>query len=184
MTGRNEGQDIRAYLCFCHRLPGFGVERGQQQREDIARPALGVLGQPPPFRDERVNRGIEEPQRSAYAQTADAGNEIGHAKQVERVDPPNSIEISCHGRAQLFGLASETIREDCVFKHIESHTRHLWGRIGLRCLAARAPSCHERVRRLQHGWRERCDGFAGKHRPEGAALDAPLLALRTQQAVR
>ena len=161
-----------------------GVERFKQMGQEIVGCPVRLLRQNPAAGgDDTIDFGFEKLQRRAHPEPAEPRDKVGHAENVERADFPDRVEIGGHRHADVFGVGSETIREDGAFDDIERDLGHLGRHVDGGARAERGPSvdqgahcCHHRRRKIHHR-------PARKHRGEYPPLQAPLLALGAQQAV-
>ena len=111
------------------------------------------------------------------------GQERGRAQQIQGIDPPDGLEIACHGPLKGAGLTAEPFREQCLLEHLQRHARH--DRADVRDCPV-APAGHPLNRRSPDPVDRRSEFRDLTGREQGrqrTALDAPVLALGGQQSI-
>ena len=181
MPRRDEGRDIGLHLIGRETV----LERVslEQQRQKIARRLLAARQKLAAPRDNRLDGSIEYRERRLAPAAPEARQKGRQVERIERMHPPERVEIARDRLRQDRGLAREPIREDRALEHFERHMRHLARRIDRARIGERAPTldetlgnaCHRRLEAFDHagreGWRER------------APLRAPALAFGREEAV-
>src|SRR6516165_7542456 len=88
-------------------------KRLQQMRQQVIWRAIRLLGQnPAASADHALDLGSEKIQCPANSYPAQARDEVGHAKNIERADFSDGVEIDGHRDPDLLPVRSESVRKD------------------------------------------------------------------------
>ena len=124
VAGRDKRQNLRSQLAF--RDPFcFRIKRLQEMCQQVVWRFVRLLGQNSSTSgDDPVDLGFEKIERRAYSSSTQPRDKVGYAKDIERADFSNRIEIRCHGDANDLGVRSKSVRKNGALEYVQRHLRH------------------------------------------------------------
>ena len=111
MSREDERDDVGSYVGFgqaAARLRVLGVE---QQCQEIARRFASAVQEALAALNDAVDHGIKKLERRAAAPPAEPGQKGWRAQEIERIEAPETVEISCHSPLEFAHFAPEPWRE-------------------------------------------------------------------------
>src|SRR6516225_4563860 len=106
--------------------------------------------------------------RSRAAPAPKPRQEGGRAKEIERIQASETVEVACHSTLEFARLASEPLREQGLLQHPERHARGHFADVRDRAVAPMPKALDGRGRHLLHRQGEFSDAPWRKERREGA----------------
>ena len=184
MAGGNEGDDVAADFDLAQPGTGLRILRLEQERKQVMGHRGGIVPEPlPPRLYDRVDGVAEDPDGRARLQSAEAWNEFRQAEKIERLDPPDGVEVGPPGGAHFVGIATEAIGEDGPLENIEGQEGDLRGNVDDRVRRFPPPALDKGVGGIVHAGRPGHDVPEREDGRKSAALNPPLLLLGKQEAV-